>query len=94
MHAAPVTAATVVDLDAARLGRAIAALYPAPANDPPVAPALTLEAGLRAFLAVEEALAPWADSVLIAALAGAGAAERDAILAELATRGARPNREE
>lgn len=81
--------AVLVPLDSIRRLRRFqrnAARYPGPpaANDPPVDRAQTLEAGLRVFLAADAAHAPWADSVLIAQLAGATPAEREAIIAELA----------
>lgn len=67
----------------------IVPLHPEPAVDP----AGTLEAGLRTHLAIEAALRPWADSVLIAALWQChDPTVRASILAELterASRGAR-----
>lgn len=51
----------------------------------PVDPAFTLEAGLRSYIAVEEALTPWAHSVLIDELVREqDPARREALIAELA----------
>lgn len=57
-----------------------------PVNDLPVDRAQTLDAAQRNFLAVEDALDPWADSVLIAQLVLASPAEREAIVRELEER--------
>ena len=65
-----------------------------PPAEPPVDPDMTLEQGLRLYQEVQEAVRPWSDSCLISALANpyASAADRDAILAELAARGPRKPR--
>lgn len=62
--------------------------------EPPVDPNWTIEAGLRSYIAVEEALTPWSDSNLISRLAHATSEEREIILAELEQRGPQVARKE
>lgn len=70
----------VINLDAERPCRL---LCDAPeALDPDV----SIAAAQRAWLAVEDALAPWSDSALIAALVTASPREREEIIAELEAR--------
>lgn len=63
--------------------------YGQPAEDP-VDPSRPIAAAMRAYLAVEDALAgPWSDSILISLLAHADPLDRGAVIRELEARSMR-----